>query len=49
MTIVPDGSKGMARWRKRLFTTMARNAASPADFFNLPSDRVVTTGSHIAL
>ena len=47
ITIVPDRSPGMARWRKALFVTMARNAASPADYFRLPAERVVTMGSQI--
>ncbi|MEV4423435.1 potassium transporter Kup [Patulibacter sp. NPDC049589] len=48
ITIVPDRSPGMARWRKALFVAMARNAASPADYFRLPTERVVTMGSRIA-
>jgi KUP system potassium uptake protein len=47
IAIVPDRSPGMARWRKALFVGMARNAASPADYFRLPSERVVTMGSRI--
>ncbi|WP_051471062.1 potassium transporter Kup [Patulibacter minatonensis] len=47
ITIVPDRSPGMARWRKALFVGMARNAASPADYFRLPGERVVTMGSRI--
>jgi KUP system potassium uptake protein len=47
ITIVPDRSPGMARWRKALFVVMARNAASPADYFGLPTERVVTMGSQI--
>ena len=49
ITIVPDRSPGMARWRKALFLTMARNATSPADYFHLPAERVVTLGSQIKL
>jgi len=49
ITIVPDRTDGMARWRKRIFVTMARNATSPADYFNLPAERVVTVGSRIRL
>lgn len=47
ITIVPDRSPGMAHWRKLLFVTMARNAASPADYFRLPTERVVTLGAQI--
>jgi KUP system potassium uptake protein len=48
ITIVPDRSPGMARWRKALFVVMARNAASPVDYFRLPAERVVTMGSRIS-
>lgn len=49
IAIVADRPTGMARWRKRLFVVMARNAASPADYFNLPAERVVTVGSQIRI
>ena len=39
----------MRRWRKRLFVAMARNAASPVDYFKLPRDRTVSVGSQIEL
>jgi KUP system potassium uptake protein len=39
----------MSRWRKRLFITLARNAASPIEHFSLPDDRTVTIGSQIAI
>jgi KUP system potassium uptake protein len=48
ITIVPDRSPGMSRWRKALFVVMARNAASPVDYFRLPAERVVTMGSRIS-
>ena len=47
--IVPGGASGMAGWRKRIFVAMARNASSPADYFNLPAERVVTVGSRIRI
>jgi KUP system potassium uptake protein len=37
----------MAGWRKRLFVLMSRNAQSAAQFFQLPSNRVVEMGSQI--
>jgi KUP system potassium uptake protein len=49
ITIVPDDPKGMSRWRKGIFVAMARNASSPADYFNLPAERVVTVGSRIRI
>ena len=39
----------MARWRKRLFVVMARNAGTPVDYFRLPDDRTITIGSRIPL
>ncbi len=38
----------MAWWRKKLFVAMARNAASPTEYFKLPAERVVTLGSRIS-
>jgi KUP system potassium uptake protein len=47
ITIVPTAAPGLATWRKRLFVTMSRNAASPVDYFHLPRDRTVSLGSTI--
>jgi KUP system potassium uptake protein len=47
--IVATGSSGMARWRKRLFVALWRNAASPIDYFRLPSERTVIVGSEIEI
>src|SRR4051812_2419950 len=49
ITIVPTDAPGMARWRKKLFTAIARNAANPVAYFGLPDDRTVVMGSHIEL
>jgi KUP system potassium uptake protein len=40
---------GMPQWRKRLFVAIARNAASPIDYFGLPDARTVTVSSDIEL
>jgi KUP system potassium uptake protein len=37
----------MARWRKKLFIFMARNAQSATAFFGLPPNRVVELGAQI--
>ncbi|MBA3346143.1 MAG: potassium transporter Kup [Gemmatimonadales bacterium] len=37
----------MARWRKRLFVVMTRNAQSATAFFGLPPNRVVELGAQI--
>ncbi|MBN8867545.1 MAG: potassium transporter Kup [Solirubrobacterales bacterium] len=45
----PGGTSHMARWRKRLFSTMARNASDPVAFFRLPATRTVIEGSEILI
>jgi KUP system potassium uptake protein len=47
IAIVRTGAKGMQAWRKRLFLTIAHNAASPVDYFGLPADRCVIMGAHV--
>jgi len=49
ITIVPSSAPGMAAWRKKLFVTMARNAAGPAQYFRLPDTRTLTTSGRIQL
>ena len=49
VSITPTATSGMRLWRKRLFVAMARNAASPVDYFHLPGERTVTLGSQIEL
>lgn len=48
-TLLPDGPAPMARWRKRLFIVMARNAQTASSFFGLPPNRVVEMGAQIQL
>jgi KUP system potassium uptake protein len=47
--IVATERPGMARWRKRLFLAISRNAANPVEVFHLPDERTVVMGSHIEL
>ena len=47
--ILPSDRPGMAKWRKRLFLAISRNAASPVEVFHLPDERTVVMGSHIEL
>jgi KUP system potassium uptake protein len=49
IAIVVTDSPGMARWRKKLYVAMARNAADPADYFTLPQTQTVTTSGRITL
>jgi KUP system potassium uptake protein len=48
-TIVPTDDPEMAAWRKKIFVTLARNAANPAEYFRLPDDRTITMGRRIQL
>jgi KUP system potassium uptake protein len=48
-TIVVTDDPCMARWRKKLFAAIARNAATPVGSFNLPDERTVVMGAHIEL
>ncbi len=41
--------EGMALWRERLFATMARNAGSPVEYFNLPANRVIELGTQVEI
>jgi KUP system potassium uptake protein len=45
--LLPTGRSGMARWRKKLFVIMARNARAATQFFGLPPNRVVELGAQI--
>jgi KUP system potassium uptake protein len=45
--LIPVGSSGMAKWRKRLFSVMARNAQSATQYFSIPPNRVVELGAQI--
>jgi KUP system potassium uptake protein len=47
ITIMPTGGKPLQRMGKKLFVTMARNAASPIDHFGLPGDRTVIMGGRV--
>ena len=48
-TLIPKTRSDMAFWREKLFITMVRNARSAADYFNLPSNRVVELGAQVVL
>jgi KUP system potassium uptake protein len=49
ITIIAGDEPGMARWRKKLFTAIARNAASPVPYFHLPDERTIVMAAHIEL
>ncbi|MEP6835970.1 MAG: potassium transporter Kup [Gemmatimonas sp.] len=43
----PDDPFKLARWRKIVFSIMARNARSATEFFGIPPNRVVELGTQI--
>jgi len=48
-TLRTGGHTRFARWRKKLFSFLTRNARDPTSFFNLPPNRVVELGLQIEL
>jgi KUP system potassium uptake protein len=48
-TLLASGRARMARWRKRLFAFLARNAPSATAYFDIPPNRVVELGTQIEL
>jgi KUP system potassium uptake protein len=48
-SLLIGNKRGMARWRKRLFAFMSRNATPPTSYFNIPPNRVVELGIQITL
>jgi KUP system potassium uptake protein len=49
--IVPVASlnSGMPMWQERLFATMARNAGTAVDHFNIPTNRVIELGTQVEI
>ena len=45
--LIPTGTKPLARWRKRLFIFMSRNARPATEFFGIPPNRVVELGAQM--
>jgi KUP system potassium uptake protein len=50
-TVVPVSTlpSGMAFWREKLFAMMARNAGNAADYFKLPTNRVIELGTKVEI
>src|SRR5512139_1587186 len=47
--LIPTRGEGMMLWREHIFAAMARNAASPMTFFQIPANRVVELGAQIEI
>src|SRR3546814_1053775 len=48
-TVILSVGSGMALWRESLSATMSRNARDAADFFRLPTTRVIAVGAQLEL
>jgi KUP system potassium uptake protein len=50
-TVIPvaGAESGMALWRERIFATMARNAGSAVEYFNIPTNRVIELGTQVQI
>ena len=47
--IVPSPNPGMMRWREQLFLALSRNAMNAAEFFKIPTNRVIEMGTRIEI
>jgi KUP system potassium uptake protein len=47
--VLPERRAGMMPWRTRVFSFMARNAARPTLYFNIPTRRVLEIGAQMHL
>jgi KUP system potassium uptake protein len=45
--LIPTGNKPLARWRKKLYIVMQRNARPATEFFGIPPNRVVELGAQM--
>jgi KUP system potassium uptake protein len=47
--IVSSPNPGLMKWRERLFLVLSRNAQHSADFFKIPSNRVIEMGTRVEI
>ncbi|MES2354434.1 MAG: potassium transporter Kup [Pseudomonadota bacterium] len=47
--VIATVGSGMAMWREALYATMAHNARDAADYFHIPSNRVIELGTQIEI
>jgi KUP system potassium uptake protein len=48
-TIISRPGGGMAMWREWLFVTLSRNARDAADYYQVPTNRVIEVGSQVEI
>jgi KUP system potassium uptake protein len=48
-TVIPAARHGLGRWQDKLFVLLAKNAADPTDFFQIPPGRVLEMGAQVTV
>ncbi|CAN5808403.1 potassium transporter Kup [soil metagenome] len=48
-TIISTPNSGMAMWREGLFVALSRNARDAADYYQIPSNRVIEVGAQVEI
>ncbi len=48
-TVISTPGEGMAPWREHLFVAMQRNARDAADYYRIPTNRVIELGTQIEI
>lgn len=48
-TVISAPGGGMSSWREHLFVTMSRNARDAADYFRIPTNRVIELGTQVEI
>jgi KUP system potassium uptake protein len=48
-TVVANPTRGMALWREHIFVTMSRHARGAADYYQIPSNRVIELGTKVEI
>jgi KUP system potassium uptake protein len=47
--LVTSPNPGMMKWREDLFIALSKNAMNAADFFKIPTNRVIEMGTRIEI
>jgi KUP system potassium uptake protein len=48
-TVISTPNAGMAPWREHLFVAMSRNARGAADYYQIPTNRVIELGTQVEI
>jgi KUP system potassium uptake protein len=47
--VISVPGQGMAPWREHLYVAMQRNARTAADYYQIPSNRVIELGTQVEI